>query len=66
MYLDGSSSLGSFVNDPEERRENSPREQLLRRLESEGKSGGCQTSEALTRRGSECSRKKERKDSGCF
>ena len=54
------------MNDPEERRENSPREQLRRRLKSEGKSGGCQTSEALTRRGSECSRKKECKDSGCF
>ena len=54
------------MNDPEERRENSPREQLRRRLKSEGKSGGCQTSEALTCRGSECSRKKECKDSGCF
>ena len=65
-YLEGPSGLDSSVNDSEERPENSTRGQLRRGLESKGISIGCQTSEALTRRRSECSQKKECKDSESF
>ena len=65
-YLEGPSGLDSSVNYSEERPENSTRGQLRRGLESKGISIGCQTSEALTRRRSECSQKKECKDSECF
>ena len=65
MYLEGPSEQ-SYVNDSEERPENSTREQSPGGLKSEGMTTGCQTSEAFTCRKRKCSQKKERKNSEYF
>ena len=54
------------MNDSEERPENSTREQSRGGLESEGKTSGCQTSEALTCRKSKFSQKEKRKNNEYF